>query len=207
MTRRVTLEERFWSKVAIAGPNDCWIWQASLSCWGYGKFSIRGKDHGAHRVAFQLWWGVSLPRWLDVCHDCPGGDNKACCNPAHLSIGDRKAHAADTKAKGQYASGERLSARMREVAARGERTGMYTHPERRPRGERNGQYTHPERTARGEQNGNSKLTELQVIGIMARWLQGIPKKQIAREFGISDVTAGHIINGKTWAHLFREASE
>jgi len=46
------------------------------------------------------------------------------------------------------------------------------------------------------------LNEWLVCGIMARYLQGISCRQLAREFGISSSTAARIINGKIWARLF-----
>lgn len=72
------------------------------------------------------------------------------------------------------------------------------------RGERHGLYINPERRARGEKHGNSKLTELQVVGIMARWLQGALQWQIALEFGIHKTTVSLIVNGKAWRHVFEE---
>lgn len=71
---------RFWSKVIVAGDNDCWEWTAG-GCGRYGMFHIggrAGRNHGAHRVAFALangWWAAV------VSHLC---FNKRCVNPAHL---------------------------------------------------------------------------------------------------------------------------
>jgi len=44
---------------------------------------------------------------MHVLHDCPGGDNPACVNPAHLWLGDDAQNAADRNAKGRQAHGER----------------------------------------------------------------------------------------------------
>src|SRR6266542_3875168 len=115
---------RFWAKVERRGESECWPWKAGLSK-GCGHFGEGNKTWTtAPRLAFELWWGVVLPRRLDVCHDCPGGDNPLCCNPAHLFISDRKGHMADRAKKGQV--------------ARGCRSGSYTHPEKRPRGAQHG---------------------------------------------------------------------
>gem|GEM_PF-6576504 len=32
------VSDRFWSKVDIRGPNDCWEWQAKRHPRGYGVF-------------------------------------------------------------------------------------------------------------------------------------------------------------------------
>lgn len=116
----MTLAERFWSKVAIAGPNECWLWQGYQAIKGHGGFSIKGKMENSHRIAFELWWSVDVPRWLDVCHGCPEGDVKLCCNPAHLFISDAKGHMADKLAKRQMRLGsDHPSAKITEWQAIG----------------------------------------------------------------------------------------
>ena len=64
------MEERFWEKVDKNGPipekrpelGPCWLWLASISDNGYGKFSVR---HGlivyAHRLAYELLVGPIPP--------------------------------------------------------------------------------------------------------------------------------------------------
>lgn len=165
------LEKRFWPKILMVGPRECWLWQAGFFNTGYGRFWNDGKRKLAHRIAFELWWGVSLPSSLDVCHNCPGGDNRACCNPAHLLIGDAKWHAEDKVAKGQMASGKKHGDKMRE------------------------------RAARGEQAGSAKLNEAQVKEILARFLQGASRSQLAREFKVSWNAIYDIVREKTWRHL------
>lgn len=78
---RLPLETRFWLKVKVINPTDCWEWQATKNKQGYGLFSDR---HGhwilAHRFAFQLVKG-NIPEGLTLDHLCR---NHSCCNPAHL---------------------------------------------------------------------------------------------------------------------------
>lgn len=76
------LAERFWSKVAIAGPDKCWEWQASKHK-GYGCFGNsprEGRSRRAHRVAYKLLVGP-IPERLTIDHLCR---NRACQNPDHL---------------------------------------------------------------------------------------------------------------------------
>lgn len=89
--------QRFWSKVAIADPDDCWEWMAGKFPTGYGLFQIKGKCSRAHRLAYELGIGP-ISDGLCVCHHC---DNPACCNPAHLWLGTHLDNMRDMKAKGR----------------------------------------------------------------------------------------------------------
>lgn len=81
--------ERFWPKVDIRGPNDCWPWKPNYrNRGGYGLFSeqVNGKVRGTgvHRVAFLLSGGV-IPPGYTVDHVTERGCvRKDCCNPGHL---------------------------------------------------------------------------------------------------------------------------
>lgn len=88
---------RFWSKVEVASPGDCWEWTGALN-GGYGQFHVglhRDSVMLAHRVAYGLHTG-DLPEV--VCHQC---DNPKCCNPAHLFGGTRADNNRDKSRKGR----------------------------------------------------------------------------------------------------------
>lgn len=89
--------ERFWSKVAVKGPDDCWLWVAGCNQDGYGNFRYKGKTTGAHRVAFLLDF-KEIPISLCVLHSC---DIPNCCNPKHLFLGTQKDNAQDRARKGR----------------------------------------------------------------------------------------------------------
>lgn len=74
--------KRFWDKVDVKGPDDCWEWQASRGSRGYGQawWKPVNKAIGAHRVAYMLEHG-DPGEGMQVAHTC---HNKLCCNPAHL---------------------------------------------------------------------------------------------------------------------------
>lgn len=94
---RKSVEERFWSKVKMGEPDECWEWQAYFRGGGYGGFQWLGKPWKSHRVAWILTNG-EVPDGLWVLHTC---DNPACCNPAHLWLGTRSDNVRDMCAKGR----------------------------------------------------------------------------------------------------------
>lgn len=95
---------RFWSKIDVRGPDDCWEWRGARSAEDYGRFRMpvdapghEGKVRGAHRVAFWLhtgWW----PEDAVVRHGC---DNPPCVNPAHLTTGTHADNARDKLERGR----------------------------------------------------------------------------------------------------------
>jgi hypothetical protein len=99
---RHSLERRFWAKVRKGTTSVCWEWQASFTRHGYGRFNLSGYDNErAHRVALALSLDRSLASAEWALHTC---DNRACCNPSHLYVGDRSANMKDAVARGRWAS-------------------------------------------------------------------------------------------------------
>lgn len=114
--------DRFWAKVDIQGPDDCWNWKASVQGGTkekpYGQFAYGGrKENGgvsqlAHRFAYLLKKGLIdcntpvdigkvLKRDFVVRHTC---DNPLCCNPKHLRGGTQKKNIKDMIKKGKKAT-------------------------------------------------------------------------------------------------------
>jgi hypothetical protein len=53
----------------------------------------------------------------------------------------------------------------------------------------------------GDGNPRAKLTSRKVRQLRALRADGLTYRQLATEFGISDVSAWAAVNGKTWAHV------
>lgn len=85
MTHRRPLAERFWAKVDIGGPGECWPWTGSTND-GYG--AVRAICDGKYRVvkATRARWFLEYGEWpkMKMLHSC---DNPPCVNLAHLSEG------------------------------------------------------------------------------------------------------------------------
>ena len=91
-------EDRFWEKVEVRGPEDCWEWTAYKNRKGYGYFSIAGAGvTGAHRVSWEFANG-SIPPGLYVLHSC---DRPSCVNPAHLRTGTQTDNMRDMIGRGR----------------------------------------------------------------------------------------------------------
>lgn len=108
MNRSISLSEkdvsRFWSKVKIGGPDECWEWQAGKSEKGYGTFQLKNGNFFAHRISWVLSFG-EIPNDYCVCHKC---DNPACVNQKHFFLGTYDDNNKDRARKGRSAdvSGE-----------------------------------------------------------------------------------------------------
>lgn len=89
-------------RVTVAA-NGCWIWKLDKNEWGYGR--TRRPVLGArlaHRIAWRALVGP-IPDDRRVLHNCPGGDNPACCNPEHLFLGTDADNMQDMVRKGRNA--------------------------------------------------------------------------------------------------------
>jgi hypothetical protein len=107
---KLSLEDRFWSKVNRTEPDKCWLWQAASTpnqrkTYFYGHFVWNGKHVKSHRMAYELTFG-EIPKGQIVLHRC---DVTLCCNPAHLFLGSQQDNMRDmiNKGRSKYCKGSK----------------------------------------------------------------------------------------------------
>lgn len=86
---------RFWRKVEIIHPRDCWEFKRPRN--RYGRCQFDGYVQAAHRISYQVSIG-EIPKGLCVLHKC---DNPACCSPSHLFLGTQADNVHDMIEKGR----------------------------------------------------------------------------------------------------------
>jgi hypothetical protein len=104
MRTRKTLEERYWAKVTVRGPDECWLWNAALGGSPYGMlwdgtFRDQGGPHMviSTRIGYVLRVGP-IPLGLSVLHHC---DTPPCHNDIHWFLGTSAYNNRDRQAKGR----------------------------------------------------------------------------------------------------------
>lgn len=127
--------KRFWDKVDVRGPDECWEWTGSdMGKPGYGKIQFQGKTVGVHRVVLCLSVGNPPPGKPWAIHSYR---NRKCVNPKHLGWGTPSKNNGEDK----------------------KRDGVV------PRGDKHGSRTHPERLSRGESHYETHLTNVDIRAI------------------------------------------
>jgi HNH endonuclease len=92
--------EQLLSRVKKDAKTGCWNWQGALfKGTNYGQFSNRALSKSpttTHRASWELHFG-KIPEGKMVLHGC---DNRLCCNPEHLRIGDNADNMRDRSLRG-----------------------------------------------------------------------------------------------------------
>lgn len=96
--------DRLWHQFDRA-PSGCWEWRGNKTTQGYGRVTIRRRQHSAHRLMWEWHNGEPVPDGLVVRHQC---DNPPCINPHHLLVGTHADNIADKVRRGRQARGEML---------------------------------------------------------------------------------------------------
>lgn len=78
---RLDPDLRFWPRVVVGEPEECWLWTGPPNDSGYGTFgALPGRTLGAH-VYSLISAGVDIPDDWQVDHLCKV---RMCVNPGHL---------------------------------------------------------------------------------------------------------------------------
>ena len=98
MQAKLTLNERFWAKVALPNERGCREWLGGRMATGYGRLRVGSQTVYAHRFAYIQVYGEPPADKPYVLHSC---DNPPCCEPTHLRAGTPKENTADMFARGR----------------------------------------------------------------------------------------------------------
>jgi hypothetical protein len=79
-----SLKDRLEFRRRIDPDTGCWLYIGHLNKKGYGKIKVNGKPEQVHRVALEVYKGITPFLALHI----PGCPNKHCFNPEHLYDGD-----------------------------------------------------------------------------------------------------------------------
>jgi hypothetical protein len=148
-------------------------------CWewsgylngGYGPTTFKGKRLLVHRYSLELHLKRQIEKSLEVRHMC---NNPICFNPDHLKEGTHFQNMRDMVESNRQSKGEELSKRLKGIK-------------------------HP--TSNGEGNSNSKITEEQVLEILAhKGIRG-SREHLSKLYGVSVRQIERIQNGKSWNYI------
>lgn len=177
LNRYTPLAERIWSRVRQT--ETCWLWEGPVYRSGYGRIKVDGKQTRAHRAVWLMLFGP-IPDGLHVLHSC---DVKLCVRPDHLHLGTHQDNMRELNERMPY---QRMGGVSSQTAARGEKHGTHTHPEK---------------VTRGEAHHAAKLDAEKVRQIRELHAAGVDRNSLARAFGVTSVNIRHVVTRKSWAHI------
>lgn len=82
---------------AVRQPNGCLV---TATKGRYLTVNYDGRRERAHRAVWEFHNGP-IPEGMDVCHNCPGGDNSRCIENTHLLCATHAWNMADRDRKGR----------------------------------------------------------------------------------------------------------
>ncbi len=202
------LADRFWERVNKS--DGCWLWTGGKSTSGYGQICVTtGRIERTHRVSWFLATGEWPPSGLHVCHHC---DTPTCVRPDHLFLGTHQDNMRDMVSKGRSGVHKDLSddeakavrelhvsgVGAQELAARFEVSDSTVQAILTGQIYKRAGGPTVASTRSLERLPKAKLTWAAVDSLRAMSAQGVPTKELARRFGISEVQAYRVVAGTSW---------
>jgi transposase-like protein len=211
-------------------PGQCRLWPFPLDSGGYGQIRIDGRHVRVHVLTCTAHHGPRPPG-LQAAHEC---GNPTCWAYEHLSWKTPPANADDKRRHGTHLFGDRhpssllTEIQVREILeayaatdqalttrALAKRYGIadttlwhiltgrtWKHVPR-PEG-----FNGPRPILRGEQSKTARLTEAQVLEIIALTaVPGVNLSALARWYGVGHTTIQRIAENRAWRHLPRPTKE
>ena len=86
-------------RIAIATPDDCWLWLGPRDEKGYGRTTVDGTFVRIARLVLAYVTGTSGEQALHSC------DNPPCVNPHHLRWGSNSDNQRDAVTRGRHRTG------------------------------------------------------------------------------------------------------
>lgn len=111
-TRGMSLPERVAHYSAEPNENGCRLWLGPVDGSGYGSVVHKGKTPPAHRVAWELANGETIPKGMQIHHACA---TPLCVEPSHLQLITQRENKAEMLERKYYTS--RIAELEAELAA------------------------------------------------------------------------------------------
>jgi len=84
-----SMKEKLMDNVKVV--NECWELDGKPGSHGYIPITYKLYRNTSHRVSYETFKG-KIPKGSCVLHKC---DNRKCCNPEHLFLGDKSDNIQD----------------------------------------------------------------------------------------------------------------
>ena len=202
---------RFWGKLdPRPGPDECWPWPGCRWPEGYGQAWDGARTVRAHRFAWEVATGRTIPKGMQVNHHC---DNRPCCNPAHLYVGTHRDNMRDMWDRGRGQNGDKhWAARITSADARAirERYAAGGVKQQQLADEYGITLSVISKLVRGgswaeaggpTKPGPTKLTADQVVAIREARAAGAVQKRLAEQYCVHRSTIYGIVNGIIYKHV------
>jgi hypothetical protein len=88
------------TKIKMGGEDECWDYtgrwnERARNCY----YRLGGKDVIPYRLVYELVHGIELRSDQLILHSC---DNRRCCNPRHMRIGDHAENMQDMRERERH---------------------------------------------------------------------------------------------------------